>query len=192
MQNGRTSGEFEESLVEYFEVVGGFDVIALRKYDFSGARGRLVASVPGYHRNDDIKKWGHMRLRALLEEIPIASKFDTVVCQYSSMGTVNEKWIRQNWLPSVSAAACGLGSASRAPAKLQLIIPTEAEVRDSVEGWPAGGAIPIQRAKHKEYMREFREPNAYTDQGFAVRTNAFSEPFLYINDHFAKTGSGQT
>jgi hypothetical protein len=133
-----------------------------------------------------------MRLRALLEEIPIASKFDTVVCQYSSMGTVNEKWIRQNWLPSVSAAACGLGSASRAPAKLQLIIPTEAEVRDSVEGWPAGGAIPIQRAKHKEYMREFREPNAYTDQGFAVRTNAFSEPFLYINDHFAKTGSGQT
>lgn len=85
---GRSSGEFEDSLVEYFEAVGGFDVAALRKFNFSSARGRLVASVPGYHSGDAINKWGHMRLRRLLRDVAVAPRFDSVVSQFSSMGAV--------------------------------------------------------------------------------------------------------
>ena len=85
---GRSSGEFEDSLVEYFEAVVGFDVAALRKFNFSSARGRLVASVPGYHSGDAINKWGHMRLRRLLRDVAVAPRFDSVVSQFSSMGAV--------------------------------------------------------------------------------------------------------
>lgn len=87
--SGRSSGEFEDSLVEYCEAVGGFDVGALQKFDFSSARGRLVASVPGYHSGDVINKWGHMRLRTLLRDVSAPSRFDSVVSQFSSMGAVH-------------------------------------------------------------------------------------------------------
>ena len=85
----RSSGDFEDSLVAYFEVVGGFDVAALRKFNFSAARGRLVASLPGYHKGNSINKWGHMSLRALLQNVVVAPRFDTVVSQFSSMGAVS-------------------------------------------------------------------------------------------------------
>lgn len=94
--DGKSSGEFEESLVEYFEVVGGFDAVALRKFDFSSARGKLVASVPGYHRGNAIHKWGHMRLRTLLRTVAVAPRFDSVVCQFSSMGAVGTLCIVRN------------------------------------------------------------------------------------------------
>ncbi len=70
---------------------------------------------------------------------------------------VPEKWIRQNWLPSVSSCR-PTGVASRHPPKLQLVIPTETEVRNSVEGWAAGMAIPIQRKKHQAYDHHHDEP----------------------------------
>ena len=165
---GRSSGAFEESLIDYFGVVGGFDVDSLRKFDFRGARGQLVASVPGYHRGEALEKWGHMRLRALLRSVHAPPKFDSVACQFSSMGKVSEKWMRQDWLPTIGTAAVGLGSASQPPPKVQLVIPTEQEVKNSIQGWYSGDAIPIRADCHKPWMRSWPEPPAYTSQGFAV------------------------
>jgi hypothetical protein len=43
------------------------------------------------------------------------------------------------------------GAADRPVPKLQLVIPTETEVCNSVEGWAAGQAIPIKKNKHQPY-----------------------------------------
>ena len=94
----------------------------------------------------------------------IPKRFDRVVCQFSSMGSQKEKWIRQDWLPSISAEAFGLGSSSRAPPKMEWIIPTEVEVRDSIQGWSSGDAIPIREKCHKDFMREWKEPSGRTDK----------------------------
>ena len=72
-------------------------------FDFSQARGQLVASVPGVFRGREMHRWGHMRLRQLLRgEARLASRFDTVCCQFSSFGSLTQKWFDQDWLPSVS------------------------------------------------------------------------------------------
>ena len=36
---------------------------------------RLIASVPGYHQTHKLKKWGHMKLRAVLDEHRFEEEF---------------------------------------------------------------------------------------------------------------------
>lgn len=36
---------------------------------------RLIASVPGYHSGNSLKKWGHMKLRSLLQECTFDEEF---------------------------------------------------------------------------------------------------------------------
>lgn len=65
-------------------------------HDFSGARGALVASVPGYHSGEELHAFGHMRLRALLRErrFPAAFERGPVVAQASSLGCIHPPWMR--------------------------------------------------------------------------------------------------
>lgn len=36
---------------------------------------RLIASVPGYHTGNNMKKWGHMKLRTVLQECTFDKEF---------------------------------------------------------------------------------------------------------------------
>lgn len=36
---------------------------------------RLIASVPGYHSGPSLKKWGHMKLRSVLQECTFDEEF---------------------------------------------------------------------------------------------------------------------
>lgn len=44
---------------------------------------RLIASVPGYHSGSNFKKWGHMKLRTVLQECTFEKEFhmSPLVCQ---------------------------------------------------------------------------------------------------------------
>ena len=42
---------------------------AFRRHDFSSARAFLVPSVPGTHTGNDVNKYGHMRVRSLLQQV---------------------------------------------------------------------------------------------------------------------------
>jgi tyrosyl-DNA phosphodiesterase-1 len=46
-----------------------------RKFDFSSATVRLIASVPGYHQGHNLSKWGHMKLRKVLQEQSFEQEF---------------------------------------------------------------------------------------------------------------------
>ncbi len=78
-----SSCRFEEDLLDYLthyavpkgeQATPWHQLLAqMRKVDFSDARCLgLVASVPGYHRGENARKYGHMKVRALLE----AREFD--------------------------------------------------------------------------------------------------------------------
>lgn len=42
---------------------------------FACFQARLIASVPGYHTGASLKRWGHMKLRCLLQECTFDEEF---------------------------------------------------------------------------------------------------------------------
>lgn len=153
------SCDFEESLVRYADSLlahaGGaarnwrglgraFDddaaaaltlSAALRRFDFSRARGRLVPSAPGYHRDATLDAFGLNRVAACLRrDAPPGQAGDEVYCQFSSFSTAKDKF---------RGALADAFAADRAPsAPLRFVWPTAAEVRESLEGYAGGGCMP--------------------------------------------------
>jgi tyrosyl-DNA phosphodiesterase 1 len=138
----------------------------LSQFDFRSARAILIPSVPGYHRGDDnIHRYGHMKLRqAVRRQSSSSSSSSTsrtttttssgtssnaaVVCQFSSMGSLHEKWL----IGEFGASATGRTMTTTATtdhnnpavtnARIHLVYPTADEVRCSVEGYAGGAALP--------------------------------------------------
>ena len=101
------SSDFEEQLVKYFLSLqkhaarmprswrglgDAFDdepltiAGALRKFDYSGAKARLVASTPGYHSGADLHSFGANRVAAVLAKEGDAAAQkpdDQIVCSFS-------------------------------------------------------------------------------------------------------------
>ncbi|GLC33895.1 hypothetical protein PLESTB_000815500 [Pleodorina starrii] len=105
------SSSFERDLAAYFRALAlpsamaGPVFEAIAAHDFSHARGALVASVPGYHRGTAaVQSYGHMRLRRLLERVPLPAGF-----QGSSDGAVTSAAA-----PPPAAAAAAAANSSPA------------------------------------------------------------------------------
>ncbi|MQM11219.1 hypothetical protein Taro_044118 [Colocasia esculenta] len=161
---------FESDLVEYINVLKWpeFSVILpsighininpsfFKKFDYCSAVVRLVASVPGYHTGSNLKRWGHMKLRAVLEECTFDKVFQRspLVYQFSSLGSLDEKWLSELAVSMSSGvsddkAPLGLGRA-------QIIWPAVEDVRCSLEGYAAGNAIPSpQKNVEKEFLKKY-------------------------------------
>ena len=156
------SSDFEEQLVKYFLSLqkhaarmpqswrglgDAFDdepltiAGALRKFDYSGAKARLVASTPGYHSGADLHSFGANRVAALLanEGDAAAQKpDDRIYCQFSSPSSPTKP------LAVLKAAFHAPKRLCPSPPEVQpsIVWPTAAEVCASVEGYGAGGALP--------------------------------------------------
>ncbi|KAJ3705221.1 hypothetical protein LUZ61_008926 [Rhynchospora tenuis] len=161
---------FENDLVDYLYAlklpelqvnlpsIGNVSINAafFRMFDYSSAKVRLVASVPGYHTGSSLKKWGHMKLRSLLEECKFSKEFckSPLIYQFSSLGSLDEKWLNE-FGSSLSAGKTddeshlGIGKPS-------IIFPTVEDVRCSLEGYAAGGAIPSpQKNVEKDFLKKY-------------------------------------
>ncbi|KAI7729884.1 hypothetical protein M8C21_010024, partial [Ambrosia artemisiifolia] len=80
---------FESDLIDYLSALkwpeftvqlpelGNFSIIPsfFKRFDYSKATVRLIASVPGYHSGSSIKKWGHMKLRSVLQDCVFDKEF---------------------------------------------------------------------------------------------------------------------
>ncbi|XP_057834924.2 tyrosyl-DNA phosphodiesterase 1 isoform X1 [Cryptomeria japonica] len=162
----RTTSPFENDLVEYLEALewAGFsaqlpqtgDVMInaayFRRFDYSAAAVRLVASVPGYHQGPKMKKWGHMKIRTILQEQFFEKEFQgsPLVYQFSSLGSLDEKWMAEfnsSMFSGYTFDKQPLGSGS-----IQIIWPSVEDVCCSLEGYAAGNAIP---SPHKNVEKEF-------------------------------------
>ena len=126
---------------------------ALRKFDFSGAKARLVASTPGYHSGADLHSFGANRVAALLAKEGDAATQrpdDKIPCQFSSLSSPTKP------LAVLKAAFHAPKPLSPRPPEvgLSIVWPTAEEVRVSVEGYGAGGALPSAQKNVDKVPRE--------------------------------------
>ena len=142
----------------------------LRRYDYAGAYGTLIPSVPGWHRLRNCP-WGHLRLRDAIRSSTTSpsagasageseesgennngasgTNTGSIVMQFSSLGSISLRWLHE--LASsmdVAAARSSLrplrSGAQSSPLlnKIKIVWPTHEEVRTAAAGYAAGGPIP--------------------------------------------------
>jgi tyrosyl-DNA phosphodiesterase-1 len=164
------TSDFEETLVAYLDTyryhkprawttptTGGGTAAAsaatterltelIRRYDFSTASVVILPSTPGYHRLDAAQPVGHRKLRqAVIQHTTKegAEKNRPIICQFSSIGSLTDKYLHELQASmDTGLARESKQSVSDAPMRLQLVYPTIAEIRLSIEGYRGGGSVP--------------------------------------------------
>jgi tyrosyl-DNA phosphodiesterase-1 len=137
-------------------------------YDFSSARVALIPSTPGYHRLDTLPadRRGHWKLRHVIKEhcapppIQSPSSPAPVVCQFSSMGSLSERYLHDLYA-SMDVMSATRSQDERPKAgkatlqqKLQIVYPTVEEIRTSYQGYRGGSSVPgMSRNIQKAFLR---------------------------------------
>ncbi|KMZ72271.1 putative Tyrosyl-DNA phosphodiesterase [Zostera marina] len=127
-----------------------------KKFDYSNAVVRLIASVPGYHIGPNLKRWGHMKLRAILDDCIFDKEFhrSPLAFQFSSLGSLDEKWLSELAFSMSSGFTnnkipLGLG-------KPLIVWPTVEDVRCSLEGYAAGNSLASpQKNVEREFLKKY-------------------------------------
>lgn len=150
------SCEFEDSLIAYIDSYKyqkfhkwsmiGNSCITLRDqlamYDYSGAQVKLIPSIPGYYNLPEIcNTQGYLRLHNLIErcvDTKNGDKLGPVVCQFSSIGSFSENWIRE----FATKLTVDQKEDPIAKGNLKLVYPTSEEIRSSTEGYAGGASVP--------------------------------------------------
>ena len=133
------------------------DLSWIRRYDYSGSNARLVASLPGRHVNADLHKWGHMGVRRLIDAEALAAPGPAsgitapLVLQFSSLSSPGTN---TNWLAELVRSFCG---PSASPSRVEVLYPTQEQVRQSLEGWVAGSSIPCDLANAEKCRARLKE-----------------------------------
>jgi tyrosyl-DNA phosphodiesterase-1 len=180
--NASPASDFGQVLLKYFtvacvgRVMKPFD--GIKHVDFSRAAGHLVASVPGYHSGPSSHDWGQGRLRRAFSKNtrrdgPNAEMADaTLVWQYSSQGSLTDRFISEltaTMTPGVTLPPSSSAAVPEPPKKknrtekvsahtegvsVKVVIPTEEEVRHSIEGWRSGWSLPIPSRNAHPFITE--------------------------------------
>ncbi|KAL9236902.1 hypothetical protein vseg_011516 [Gypsophila vaccaria] len=162
--------QFESDLVDYLKAlklpefsanlpaVGRVKVDAsfFKKFDYEDAVVRLIASVPGYHSGPNLKKWGHMKLRSVLEQSTFDEEFkrSPLIYQFSSLGSLDEKWMME--LKSSMSSGSSVDKTPLGSGDPLIVWPTIEDVRWSLEGYAAGNAIPSPiKNVEKEFLKKY-------------------------------------
>ncbi|KAM3852795.1 tyrosyl-DNA phosphodiesterase 1 isoform 2-T2 [Vipera latastei] len=142
------------TLMEWVEII--------KQHDLSETRVYLIGSTPGRYQGNAKEKWGHLKLRKLLREHatqipdqdlwPIIGQFSSI----GSMGIDQSKWLCSEFRESLGS----LGSNLKTPPNeipIHLIYPSVENVRQSLEGYPAGGSLPysIQTAQKQLWLHSY-------------------------------------
>jgi tyrosyl-DNA phosphodiesterase-1 len=103
-----------------------------------------------------------------------AFKGSSVLCQYTSTGSLPKKWLDEEFRDSLCAGACAGGGGgsvggnandrSLGPGEMQLLWPTVEEIRTCDVGYAAGGSIPgngknVRRPHLTEKFHKWAKPN---------------------------------
>ncbi|ETL99385.1 hypothetical protein L917_03780 [Phytophthora nicotianae] len=173
-----SSSDFEVDLVHYLSSLGApvkLFCAELKRFDFSTARVALVPSVPGVHKGKDMEKYGHLRsysilltytlccMNRLLKTYKIPPTDNPLICQFSSLGSLDEKWLFGEFAESFLPGKKIISSTSMPIQALHIIWPSVEDVRNSLEGWNSGRSIPCPLKNMKpflhKYLRKWKPPS---------------------------------
>nr|XP_027313889.2 tyrosyl-DNA phosphodiesterase 1 isoform X1 [Anas platyrhynchos] len=164
---GESETNFKSDLISYLMAYNApalkewVDVI--QEHDLSETRVYLLGSTPGRYQGIDKEKWGHLRLRKLLKEhassVPAQESWP-VVGQFSSIGSMGadeSKWLCSEFQESLVAAGSRATTLLKCDVPVHLVYPTVNNVRQSLEGYPAGGSLPysIQTAQKQLWLHTY-------------------------------------
>uniref|UniRef100_A0A670YDB8 Tyrosyl-DNA phosphodiesterase 1 n=1 Tax=Pseudonaja textilis TaxID=8673 RepID=A0A670YDB8_PSETE len=143
------------SLMEWVEII--------KQHDLSETRVYLIGSTPGRYQGNAKEKWGHLKLRKVLDvyastQIPDQNSWP-IIGQFSSIGSMGvdqSKWLCSEFRESLGS----LGSNLKNPPNqipIHLIYPSVENVRQSLEGYPAGGSLPysMQTAQKQLWLHSY-------------------------------------
>ncbi|NXK77379.1 TYDP1 phosphodiesterase, partial [Amazona guildingii] len=163
---GESETNFKSDLISYLMAYNSptlkewIDLI--QEHDLSETRVYLLGSTPGRYQGSDKEKWGHLRLRKLLREhalsIPAQESWP-VVGQFSSIGSMGadgSKWLCSEFQESLVPTGRSVTSL-KCDVPVHLVYPTVNNVRQSLEGYPAGGSLPysIQTAQKQLWLHSY-------------------------------------
>ncbi|NXN11546.1 TYDP1 phosphodiesterase, partial [Indicator maculatus] len=164
---GESDTNFKSDLINYLMAYNSptlkewIDLI--QEHDLSETRVYLLGSTPGRYQGSDKEKWGHLRLRKLLKEyassIPAQESWP-VVGQFSSIGSMGvdgSKWLCSEFQESLVAAGSNVTALLKCDVPMHLVYPTVNDVRQSLEGYPAGGSLPysMQTAQKQLWLHSY-------------------------------------
>ncbi|KFZ47816.1 Tyrosyl-DNA phosphodiesterase 1, partial [Antrostomus carolinensis] len=164
---GESETNFKSDLISYLMAYNSptlqewIDLI--QEHDLSETRVYLLGSTPGRYQGSDKEKWGHLRLRKLLKEHASskpAQESWPVVGQFSSIGSMGadgSKWLCSEFQESLVAAGSNVTTLLKCDVPIHLVYPTVNNVRQSLEGYPAGGSLPysIQTAQKQLWLHSY-------------------------------------
>ncbi|CAB9521823.1 Tyrosyl-DNA phosphodiesterase 1 [Seminavis robusta] len=157
-----TTNDYEETLVNYVNSLGyttqrnwtgrGSETLSqlIRRYDYSGAKARLIPSTPGYHRVHDntqpARLVGHLALRdAIRRFAPTPDAIHPAVCQVSSIGSLSKKYLLEFQTSIESGLARQYPKAgdvaSDQSLRFKLVFPTMKEIFGAMGGIMQGGCV---------------------------------------------------
>ncbi|KAM7542936.1 hypothetical protein Aperf_G00000008999 [Anoplocephala perfoliata] len=145
-------------------------------HDFSPIKVWLIGSVPGRHKGKEMHSYGHLKLASVLKNIEVDRSWP-IVGQFSSIGSLGgqpTQWLTTEWSSSLGGpGARGIrliysvdvytnehpqisfrgGARDLKPN----IFPSVRTVRESLEGYSAGGCLPYsaQVASRQPWLRLF-------------------------------------
>eukprot|EP00980_Cylindrotheca_fusiformis_P008440 scaffold1784_cov116-Cylindrotheca_fusiformis.AAC.20 len=133
----------------------------LRLFDFSTAKAVLVPSTPGYHQaSKKYHQQGYLKIRQSIEEYvgsdPILKSpvYGPVVCQFSSIGSLSEKWFK-TFVESLTVPSKSRKLLGTLVDAVKLVWPTVREIKSSVQGVGGGGSVP---GRMKNLQKPFLRP----------------------------------
>ncbi|KAI8138871.1 tyrosyl-DNA phosphodiesterase I [Fennellomyces sp. T-0311] len=130
---------FERDFINYLNAYGP-SLQEIRKlvrlYDWSLCKGVLVGSVPGYHKDGNMKLWGLQRLVTVLKAHAHLDKEcckdgSTIIAQCSSVGSLRGKWFKDDFTRCMSEAS---NDTDAKMPDLRFMYPTVEEVSQSCTG----------------------------------------------------------
>ncbi|XP_072478922.1 tyrosyl-DNA phosphodiesterase 1 isoform X3 [Notamacropus eugenii] len=195
--HGESPTHFKSDLISYLMAYNApplkewTDII--QEHDLSETRVYLIGSTPGRFQGNHKEDWGHFRLRKLLKEhtslVPEQQSWP-IIGQFSSIGSLGadeSKWLCAEFKDSlVILGNCGKTQGQH-DAPLHLIYPTVENVRNSLEGYPAGGSLPysLQTAEKQLWLHSYFHKWSAETSG---RTSAMPhiKTYMRLSPDFAK------
>ncbi|XP_062974016.1 tyrosyl-DNA phosphodiesterase 1 [Elgaria multicarinata webbii] len=165
--DGESHTNFKSDLISYLKSYNSPTlnewVEIIKQHDFSETRVYLLGSTPGRYQNNEKEKWGHLRLRKLLKEHatqvtdqhswPVIGQFSSI----GSMGADQSKWLCSEFRDSLASLGNSVKTLTNHEVPIHLVYPTVDNVRQSLEGYPAGGSLPysIQTAQKQLWLHSY-------------------------------------
>ncbi|CAG8806381.1 38287_t:CDS:2, partial [Gigaspora margarita] len=96
--NNRNLHPFAKDIKDFILAIGlkNHIVNKFSQYDFSRAKAKLVASIPGAYKGiEDMKKYGHGRLCKVIQEVCGQNENIILECQASTIGSLNVDFLHE-------------------------------------------------------------------------------------------------